>query len=50
MYGIGNIYKSEKEIQERKDEIKRREENSKSPKEIKEDLIKFLKEEKNKSK
>jgi spore cortex formation protein SpoVR/YcgB (stage V sporulation) len=43
MQGIGNIYKSEKEIQERKDEIKKREENRKSPKETKKDLIKFLK-------
>lgn len=42
MYGIGNIYKSEKEIQERKDEIKKREEKRKSPKETKDNLIKFL--------
>ncbi len=42
MQGMGNIYKCSKEIKARKAEIKRREKNKKTPKEVKDGLLKFL--------
>ncbi len=42
MKGIGSILKSCKEINERKAEIKRRERNKKTPKQIRDGLLAFL--------
>jgi hypothetical protein len=40
---IGNIFKTNKEIKERKAELKRREKKRLNPKEVKKRLINFLK-------
>ena len=40
---LGSIYKSEKEIKERKAEIKKRDKKRKSPEQNKKEILKYLK-------